>query len=87
MIEREAALRTVEAQLEGDYLRWRATEVDPLRMAVVHVEEHELVWIVSSWTSEEFVRTGKPEFRLVGNARTWSTMSAAGCIGSASSPR
>ncbi|MFG2651329.1 YrhB domain-containing protein [Streptomyces sp. NPDC048436] len=35
-------------------------------MAVVDVEERELVWIVS-WTSEEFVRTGNPEFMLVGN--------------------
>lgn len=35
-------------------------------MAVVDVEEHELVWIVS-WTSEEFVRTRNPEFMLVGN--------------------
>ncbi|MCC8478004.1 YrhB family protein [Streptomyces globisporus] len=66
MIEREAAVRTVEAQLERDYLRWRATGVDALRMAVVDVEEHELVWIVS-WTSEEFVRTGNPEFMLAGN--------------------
>ncbi|MFF3031359.1 YrhB family protein [Streptomyces rubiginosohelvolus] len=66
MIEREAAIRTVEAQLERDYLRWRATGVDPLRMAVVDAEEHELVWIVS-WTSEEFVRTGNPEFMLAGN--------------------
>ncbi|MFD6653715.1 YrhB family protein [Streptomyces parvus] len=66
MIEREAAVRTVEAQLERDYLRWRATGVDALRMAVVDVEEHELVWIVS-WTSEEFVRTGDPEFMLAGN--------------------
>ncbi|MFE2977637.1 YrhB domain-containing protein [Streptomyces sp. NPDC059258] len=66
MIEREAAIRTVKAQLERDYVRWRATGVDPLRMAVVDVEEHELVWIVS-WTSEEFVRTGNPEFVLAGN--------------------
>ncbi len=35
-------------------------------MAVVDAEEHELVWIVS-WTSEEFVRTQKPEFMLAGN--------------------
>lgn len=35
-------------------------------MAVADVEEHELVWIVY-WTSEEFVRTGNPEFMLVGN--------------------
>lgn len=35
-------------------------------MAVVDVEEHELVWIVS-WESEEFVRTRNPEFMLAGN--------------------
>lgn len=35
-------------------------------MAVVDVEEHELVWIVS-WTSERFVRTRDPEFMLAGN--------------------
>ncbi len=34
-------------------------------MVVVHVEEHELVWIVS-WQSEEFVRTGNSEFMLAG---------------------
>ncbi|MGW6579495.1 YrhB domain-containing protein [Streptomyces globisporus] len=66
MMEREAAVRIVEAQLERDYLRWRATGVDAPRMAVVDVEEHELVWIVD-WTSEEFVRTGNPEFMLAGN--------------------
>ncbi|WP_432022366.1 YrhB domain-containing protein [Streptomyces parvus] len=66
MIEREAAIRTVEAQLDRNHLRWRATGVDALRMAVIDVEEHELVWIVS-WTSEEFVRTGDPESMLAGN--------------------
>ncbi|MFG3137086.1 YrhB domain-containing protein [Streptomyces sp. NPDC048211] len=66
MIEREAAVRAVEEQLERDYQRWRAAGADALRMAVVDVEEHELVWIVS-WTSEEFVRTRNPEFMLAGN--------------------
>lgn len=37
-----------------------------MRMAVVHVEQHELVWIVS-WQSEEFVRTRNFEFMLAGN--------------------
>lgn len=35
-------------------------------MAVLDVEEHELVWIVY-WTSEEFVRTGDRRFELAGN--------------------
>ncbi|MFE6280911.1 YrhB domain-containing protein [Streptomyces sp. NPDC057877] len=66
MIEREAAVRAVEEQLERDYQSWRAAGAEALRMAVVDVEEHELVWIVS-WTSEEFVRTRNPEFMLAGN--------------------
>jgi hypothetical protein len=66
VIEREAAVRTVEEQLARDYQRWRAVSTDAMRMAVVDVEEHELVWIVS-WTSEEFVRTRNPEFMLAGN--------------------
>ncbi|WP_411576528.1 YrhB domain-containing protein [Streptomyces mutabilis] len=66
MIEREAAVRAVEDQLERDYQQWRAAGADALRMAVVDVEEHELVWIVS-WTSERFVRTRNPEFMLGGN--------------------
>ncbi|MGI5397014.1 YrhB domain-containing protein [Streptomyces sp. CA-251251] len=66
MIEREAAVRAVEGQLERDYQRWRATGAEALRMAVADVEEHELVWIVS-WTSEKFVRTRDPEFMLAGN--------------------
>ncbi|MER5409321.1 YrhB domain-containing protein [Streptomyces sp. NPDC002769] len=66
MIEREAAVQAAEDQLERDYQQWRAAGVDAMRMAVVDVEEHELVWIVS-WTSEEFVRTRNPEFMLAGN--------------------
>ncbi|MFF3787776.1 YrhB domain-containing protein [Streptomyces sp. NPDC001933] len=66
MIEREAAIQAVKNQLEHDYQQWRATGVDAMRMAVVDVEEHELVWIIS-WTSEEFVRTRNPEFMLAGN--------------------
>ncbi|WP_405606726.1 YrhB domain-containing protein [Streptomyces sp. NBC_00076] len=66
MIEREVAVRAVEEQLERDYQRWRAGGAQALRMAVVDVEEHELVWIVY-WTSEEFVRTRNPEFMLAGN--------------------
>ncbi|MGW8726207.1 YrhB domain-containing protein [Streptomyces sp. NPDC055808] len=66
MIERETAVRAVEDQLERDYQQWRAASGEAMRMAVVHVKEHELVWIVS-WTSEEFVRTRNPEFMLAGN--------------------
>ncbi|MFE3414556.1 YrhB domain-containing protein [Streptomyces mirabilis] len=66
MIEREAAVQAVEEQLERDYQSWRATGVDAMRMAVVHVEQHELVWIIS-WQSEEFVRTRNSEFMPVGN--------------------
>ncbi|MEU0820353.1 YrhB domain-containing protein [Streptomyces mirabilis] len=66
MIEREAAVQAVEEQLERDYQSWRATGVDAMRMAVVHVEQHELVWIIS-WQSEEFVRTRNSDFMLAGN--------------------
>ncbi|MGD1216829.1 YrhB domain-containing protein [Streptomyces krungchingensis] len=66
MIEREAAVRTVEEQLERDYRRWRAVSGDAMRMAVVDVEEHELVWIVS-WQSEQFARTRNSEYMLAGN--------------------
>ncbi|WP_369220667.1 YrhB domain-containing protein [Streptomyces sp. R39] len=66
MIEREAAVQAVEEQLERDYQQWRAAGVDAMRMAVVDVQEHELVWIVS-WTSEEFVRTRNPESMPAGN--------------------
>ena len=66
VIEREAAVRAVEDQLERDYQQWRAVGVNATRMAVVRVEEHELVWIVS-WQSEEFVRTRNPGHMLIGN--------------------
>ncbi|MFF4963184.1 YrhB domain-containing protein [Streptomyces sp. NPDC001222] len=66
MIEREAAARAVEEQLKRDFQQWRTVSVDAMRMAVVRVEEHELVWIVS-WQSEEFVRTRNSGYMLVGN--------------------
>ncbi|MFF7858981.1 YrhB domain-containing protein [Streptomyces sp. NPDC007904] len=66
MIEREAAVRAVEDQLERDYQQRRAVSVDAVRMAVVRVKEHELVWIVS-WQSEDFVRTRNLKYALVGN--------------------
>ncbi|MFE7623116.1 YrhB domain-containing protein [Streptomyces sp. NPDC057509] len=66
MIEREAAVRIVEEQLERDYRKWRAVDVGAVRTAVVQVEEHELVWIVS-WQSVEFVRTRNLRSMLIGN--------------------
>ncbi|MGX1951764.1 YrhB domain-containing protein [Streptomyces anulatus] len=66
VIDRESAVRAVETQLERDYQRWRAMDEAALRMTVVDVEEHALVWIVH-WTSETFVRTGDPAFMLAGN--------------------
>ncbi|WP_432158815.1 MULTISPECIES: YrhB domain-containing protein [unclassified Streptomyces] len=66
MIEREVAVRAVEELLERDYQQWRAVSADAVRMAVVRVEEHELVWIVS-WQSEEFVRTRNSKYALIGN--------------------
>ncbi|WP_326608063.1 YrhB domain-containing protein [Streptomyces sp. NBC_01800] len=66
MIEREAAVRIVEEQLERDYRRELSAGLDPMRMAVAHVEQHELVWIVS-WTSEKCLRTRNPDFMLAGN--------------------
>jgi hypothetical protein len=66
VIEREAAVRAVEEQLERDYQQWRAGSTDAVRMAVVRVEEHELVWIVS-WQSEEFARTRNSKYMLIGN--------------------
>ncbi|MEU9337052.1 YrhB domain-containing protein [Streptomyces sp. NPDC048290] len=66
VIEREAAVRAVEEQLERDYQQWLAVGVGAVRMVVVDVEEHELVWIVF-WNSAEFARTRNPAFMLVGN--------------------
>ncbi|GAA5614138.1 hypothetical protein Spla01_05332 [Streptomyces platensis] len=37
-----------------------------MRMAVAHVREHELVWIVA-WTSEDYLRTRNSRFMLAGN--------------------
>lgn len=37
-----------------------------MRMAVAHVEQHELVWVVS-WESEEYLRTRNPDLLLAGN--------------------
>lgn len=66
MIEREAAVQAVEELLERNYQQWRAVSADAVRMAVVRVEEHELVWIIS-WQSEDFVRTRNSKHALIGN--------------------
>ncbi|MDD9375126.1 YrhB domain-containing protein [Streptomyces sp. ZAF1911] len=57
MIDREYAIRLVEAQLERE---------SPGQLLVAHVEEHELAWIVS-YQSAEYVRTGDPSQLLAGN--------------------
>ncbi|WP_318200256.1 YrhB domain-containing protein [Streptomyces sp. SCL15-4] len=66
MIEQDAAVQIVEEELERDYQRELSVGIVPMRMAVAHVEQHELVWIVS-WTSEEYLRTRNPDFLLAGN--------------------
>ncbi len=86
MIEREAAVRAVEDQLERDYQQWRAVSTDAVRMAVVRIEEHELVWIVS-WQSEDFVRNRSSNHVLIGNGPYLVDRVDGGCTRSASSPR
>ncbi|MER6845596.1 YrhB domain-containing protein [Streptomyces platensis] len=66
MIDRDAAVRLVEEELERDHQRELAWGLDPMRMVVAHVREHELVWIVA-WTSEEYLRTRNSRFAPVGN--------------------
>ncbi|MFF2775495.1 YrhB domain-containing protein [Streptomyces sp. NPDC058052] len=66
MIERDAAVRTVEEELARDHRRESALGLTPLRMAVSSVRRHELVWIVC-WTTEEYLRSRDPGSALVGN--------------------
>ncbi|MEU7088063.1 YrhB domain-containing protein [Streptomyces achromogenes] len=66
MIERDAAVQIVEEELERDYQRDLAAGLEPMRMAVAHVEQHELAWVIS-WTSEEYLRTRNPDLVLAGN--------------------
>ncbi|MFD8008251.1 YrhB domain-containing protein [Streptomyces mirabilis] len=66
VIEREAAVRIAEEELDREYQKWSAAGVDSIRTAVVHVEEHELVWIIY-WQSVEFMRTRNPSAMLIGN--------------------
>ncbi|MCL6731044.1 YrhB domain-containing protein [Streptomyces neyagawaensis] len=56
MIDREFAVRLVEAQLERE---------SPGQLRVTDVREHELVWVVS-YQSAEYLRTGDPSRMLVG---------------------
>lgn len=66
VIEREAAVRIAEEELDREYQKWSAAGVDSICTAVVHVEEHELVWIIY-WQSVEFMRTRNPSAMLIGN--------------------
>ncbi|MFE4627452.1 YrhB domain-containing protein [Streptomyces mirabilis] len=66
MIEREAAVRIAEEELDRKYQKWSAAGVDSVRTAVAHVEEHELVWIIY-WQSVEFMCTRNPSAMLIGN--------------------
>lgn len=65
MIDREAAVRLVEEQLERERREWLAKGVEQPAVAVAGVEEHELVWIVS-WQSVEYLRTGSFRDMLLG---------------------
>ncbi|WP_338060192.1 YrhB domain-containing protein [Streptomyces fulvoviolaceus] len=87
MIEREAAVRIAEEELNREYQKWSAAGVDSIRTAVVHVEEHELVWIIY-WQSEEFMRTRNPSAMLIGNGPYLvDRIDGGGCIRSESYPR
>ncbi|MFI1359454.1 YrhB domain-containing protein [Streptomyces sp. NPDC020898] len=66
VVDREAAVRVVEEELERERQKWSALGVDPVRVVVAHVREHELVWLVSC-QSEEFVRTGDSSSMLIGS--------------------
>jgi hypothetical protein len=52
MIAREFAVLLVEAQLERDYRAELAVYGRSVRVAVSHVREHSLGWIVA-WQSED----------------------------------
>nr|WP_093643037.1 YrhB domain-containing protein [Streptomyces sp. 2224.1] len=66
MMEREAAVRLVEEELDREHRKWSALGVDPVRTTVLHVAEHELVWKVY-WQSEEYARTRNPSAMLIGH--------------------
>jgi hypothetical protein len=66
MIEREFAIRLVEAQLERDHRRELATYGSSVRVAVAGAREHPLGWIIS-WQSEAYLRTNDSRHALAGN--------------------
>ncbi|WP_326570063.1 YrhB family protein [Actinacidiphila glaucinigra] len=66
MIERGAAVRIVEGELEREDQKWAATDPHAVRTAVSGVDEHELVWIVY-WQAAKYVRTGNRRYALIGN--------------------
>ncbi|MFF7896145.1 YrhB domain-containing protein [Streptomyces sp. NPDC007907] len=66
MIEREEAVRIVQAELDRSYPVRSAAGTVFSRMVVATVQKHELVWIVS-WTSEACLRTRSPVAALGGN--------------------
>lgn len=66
MVEREAAVRLVEEELDREHQKLLALGVEPVRTAVLRVAEHELVWKVY-WQSEEYVRTRNPAAMLIGH--------------------
>ncbi|WP_328390969.1 YrhB domain-containing protein [Streptomyces sp. NBC_00400] len=65
-MEREAAVRLVEEELDREHQKWSALGVDPVRTTVLRVAEHELVWKVY-WQSEEYARTRNPAAMLIGH--------------------
>ncbi|MFD9460297.1 YrhB domain-containing protein [Streptomyces sp. NPDC060027] len=70
MIDREFAVRLVEAQLDRE---------SPGQLRVTHVEEHEPAWIVS-YQSAAYVRTGDHTQLLAGNGPFSSIALTANCI-------
>lgn len=44
VIERDSAVQIVEEELDREYQRKLSVGIDPMRMAVSHVEQQELVW-------------------------------------------
>ncbi|MFE3883512.1 YrhB domain-containing protein [Streptomyces lydicus] len=65
-MEREAAVRLVEEELDREYQKCSALGVDAVRTTVLRVAEHELVWKVY-WQSEEYARTRNPAAMLIGH--------------------
>ena len=66
VIERDVAVRMVEALLEREAQVLSTSGVEPAHVIVTDVKEHELVWIVS-FQSAEYLRMWDPSFLLAGN--------------------